>query len=225
MKKYGYMVLMISVFCLAAQTIWADRAYVTDSFEITLRTGPTIEHKVIAMPASAQAVEVLETQDDWSFVRLLGRSQGDLEGWIKTRYLITRIPWKIQTESMNDENSRLRKKLEDIESELNAMTISKQNVTKELQENSATLRQLKTNYEELKQDAKGYIELKTQYDSATESLESLKKTAQVLTKENKKLKSSQNIQWFATGAVVLLGGLLIGFVLGSRQKKRKSLYY
>jgi SH3 domain protein len=225
MKKYGYIILMISVSCLVAQNTWADRAYVTDFFEITLRTGPTAQHKVIAMPASGQAVEVLETQEDWSLVRLLGKSQDDLEGWVRTRYLITRIPWKIQIEALNDENSRLREKIGDVERQLSDITISKQNLTSDLQENNATLAKLKNDYEALKQDAKGYIELKTQYDAASASLKSIETTAQALTKENEELKSSHNIRWFATGALVLLGGLVIGLVLGSKQKKRKSLYY
>lgn len=225
MKKHLYIILMISVSCLVVKNAWADRAYVTDSFEITLRTGSTIQNRVIAMPLSAQAVEVLETQEEWSFVRLLEGSQKDIEGWVKNRYLITRTPWKLQTESLKDENSQLREMIGDLENRLNDATTSKQNLTKDIQEKSSTLKKLEDDYKELKRGATDYIKLKTQYDAATASLESIKKTAQTLTKENEKLKSSMSIRWFATGALVLIGGLVIGLVLGNKQKKRKSLYY
>ena len=225
MKKYVHIILMISVSCLVAKNAWADRAYVTDSFEITLRSGPTIQNKVISMPLSAQAVEVLETQEDWSLVRILRKDRDDLEGWVRNRYLITRLPWKLQAESLVDENSRLLEKLVDLENQLGDTTTSNQNLTKDLQEKSSTLQKLKDDYEKLKRDAADYIKLKTQYDAATLSLESVNKTAQTLAKENEKLKSSRRIQWFATGALVLLGGFVIGLALGRKQKKRKSLYY
>lgn len=225
MKKQLYIILMISISCFVVKNAWAERAYVTDFFEITLRTGPTTQNRVIAMPLSAQAVEVLETQEEWSLVRLLEGSQKDLEGWVKNRYLITRIPWKLQTESLKGENSQLREMIGDLENRLNDATTSKQNLTKDLKEKISTLKKLEDDYKELKRGASDYIRLKTQYDAATVSLESIKKTAQALTKENEKLKSSMSIRWFATGALVLIGGLVIGLVLGSKQKKRKSLYY
>ena len=45
-----------------------------------------------------------------------------------------------------------------------------------------------------------------------------------LTQENKELKSSEQIRWFLAGAVVLVGGWLIGLTMGRYQKKRRSFY-
>jgi hypothetical protein len=49
MKTLSMMLLFISGFFGLTQQGWADKAYVTDSFEITLRTGPSNENKIIAM--------------------------------------------------------------------------------------------------------------------------------------------------------------------------------
>ena len=38
---------------------WAERAYVTDSLEITLRTGPSTEHRVMATLSSGTSLEIL----------------------------------------------------------------------------------------------------------------------------------------------------------------------
>ena len=225
MKKYVFIILMISMSCLMVKNTWAEQAYITDAFEITLRTGPTIQNRVIAMPASAEAVEVLETQEEWSLVRLSGRGRPDLEGWVQNRYLISRLPWKLQTESLQNENSRLIQKLGDLENQVGAANTSKQNLAKDLHQTSSALKKLEGDYEKLKQGSADYINLKSQYNEATVSLESTKKTADELTKENDKLKSSQSIRWFATGALVLLGGFVIGLALGQKQKKRKSLYF
>jgi SH3 domain protein len=71
---------------------WANRAYVTDSFEITLRTGPGNENKIIAMLFPGRPLDVLSTQGEWSRVRVL---DSDKEGWVMTRYLVTRLPWEV----------------------------------------------------------------------------------------------------------------------------------
>jgi len=44
---------------------------VTDSFKVTLRTGPSSENKIIAMPSSGQPVKVLDSRGNWSHLRLL----------------------------------------------------------------------------------------------------------------------------------------------------------
>ena len=46
MKTRSMMLLVISGFLGITQQGWAAKAYVTDSFEITLRTGPSNENKI-----------------------------------------------------------------------------------------------------------------------------------------------------------------------------------
>jgi SH3 domain protein len=60
MKRLSMMVLVVSGFLALAQLGWAAKAYVTDSFEITLRTGPSNEHKIIAMLFSGRPLDVLD---------------------------------------------------------------------------------------------------------------------------------------------------------------------
>ena len=49
MKTLSMMLLAIAWFFGITQQGWATKAYVIDSFEITLRTGPSNENKIIAM--------------------------------------------------------------------------------------------------------------------------------------------------------------------------------
>lgn len=218
-------IVMLILGCLMSEPGWATRAYVTDSFEITLRTGPSSQNKVIAMPASGEAVEILNSQDDWSNVRLLGRQGGAVEGWVLSRYLIERLPWEMQARTLKDENMRLKEKLEQIERDQGETTRREQELTAELKKNVDALKKLKSEYDSLKRGATNYLKLKKDFDAATAKLETTEKTAQSLTKENERLRYSQRNKWFATGALVLLVGLIIGLVLGRKEKKRKSLYY
>jgi SH3 domain protein len=225
MKKLRFILFITLGLCLMGQLSWADRAYVTDSFKITLRTGPSSENKVIAMPTSGEAVEVMDSRDNWAHVRLLDRGQGTVEGWVLSRYLIDRLPWELQTTNLKAENDRIKDKLTSIQSEQGDATQREQRLTGEFKKTSEALKNLQSKYESLKQGASEYLNLKEEYDTTKTKLETIQKTAKTLTTENERLKSSQRNRWFATGAAVLLIGLFIGLVLGKREKKRKSLYY
>jgi SH3 domain protein len=114
-----------------------------------------------------------------------------MEGWVLSRYLITRQPWEIQARSLKRENAQLKTKLARIEREWE---------------------------ETLKQKVGDYLKLRTGYETAQE-------TVQTLTEENETLRSSHRNKWFAMGALVLLCGLMIGLVTGRQQKKRRSSIY
>ena len=71
MKTVSMMLLVISGFLGIAQTGWATKVYVTDSFAITLRRGPSNENKIIAMLFSGRPLEVLGSREEWSQVKVL----------------------------------------------------------------------------------------------------------------------------------------------------------
>ena len=81
MKKLSIAVTIIVSFCMFGQVSWATHAYVSDFFKITLRTGPSNDNKIIAMLPSGEPVDVLESNDDWTHVRLPERREGINEGW------------------------------------------------------------------------------------------------------------------------------------------------
>jgi SH3 domain protein len=127
--------------CLMVQTSWADKAYVTDWFRISLRRGPSIENKILKFLPSGLPVEILESQEGWNRVRLLEGEGGALEGWILSRYLVTRLPWKNQARSLREENARLKEKIAHIDEEWAKKVHRELGNTRQLKENhKATLK-------------------------------------------------------------------------------------
>lgn len=224
MNKFRFILIITLGACFIGQSTWASKAYVTDSFEITLRTGPSIDNKIIAMPYSGQPVEVIESEGDWSHVRLLGRGENSVEGWLLSRYLVTRLPWKTQAATLKRENVWFKEELVRVKKELREVVGREEGLKEELQHSTGALGRLRRKYESLKQEATDYLKLKAAYDETRSSLEVSQKAVETLTKENERLSSSQRNIWFATGALVLLCGLLIGILVGRQQKKRRSLY-
>ncbi len=222
MKRY-FPILTFLV-CLTGSTSWAAGAYVTDSFEVTVRTGPSTENKILSMPSSAQAVQVLETQGDWSRVRLSIRDGGTVEGWIMSRYLITRVPWELQAKSAKEENAALKEKLSLVTQERNELKNREKEFSGKLESATAGLGKLQGEYDSFKKGAAEYVTLKKDFEAAKSALESNRSTLKALSEENQILKTSQQNQWIMTGAAILLVGLLIGLILGKREKRRRSLY-
>ena len=192
MKKFHHIILLTLGLCLMGQTSWASKAFVTDSFRISLRRGPSLENKILKFIPSGLPVEILESQDGWSYIHLSAPERGNMRGWVLSRYLITRLPWEDQAKSLIKETSQLEKRLTSIDNEWKKV---------------------------LKQDTAKYLKLKAAHEID-------QKTIQALSKENEALINTQRNNWFALGALVLLCGMMIGFVIGRRQKKsRESSYF
>lgn len=120
---------------LIAQTSWASKAFVTDSFRISLRRGPSIENKILRFIPSGLPVEVYETQEGWSRVRVLEEDEGVLEGWILSRYLVRRLPWEDQAKTLKEENGRLKEKLATINEKWEAKIRHQQGFSEQLKNN------------------------------------------------------------------------------------------
>ena len=216
---------LVFLVSMAAQSCWAATVYVSDSFEITLRTGPSIENKIIAMPSSGQPLEVLDAQDDWTQVRMHKPDGEIVEGWVLTRYLSTRMPWEVQAENLNAENASLKEKLAYAENRLKEATVREQGLADKLKENTEALEDVRAEYDSLRHRAADYIKLEAAYEANRSKLEAAEADVNRLTEEVTELRSSKRNRWFLTGALVLFIGLIIGLVLGRQSRRRRSSYY
>jgi len=221
-KNMRYIILLTLGLCFVGQMCWAETKYVTDSFKITMRTGPSLQNKIIIMLRSGEPLEIIETQDDWSHVRALKRQGNESEGWVMSRYLINRRPWEDQTKSLKQVNSQLKEKLARIEKEWRETGGREKEVTKGLKETSSKFHALQKRYDELKKGSSNYIKLKEDYDATRAALNTSSRDVNRLTNENELLRASEWSKSLGIGAIILLCGLLVGIFMGKFQKKQKS---
>jgi SH3 domain protein len=225
MNKMRFILGLISVSFMVAQSSWAATVYVSDSFEITLRTGPSIENKVIAMPSSGQPLEVLDAQGDWTQVRMHKPDGDTVEGWVLTRYLSARLPWEVQAETLNAENASLKEKLAYAENGVEEARAREQDLARKIKENTKALEDVQAEYDSLRRRAADYLKLEAAYEENRSKLETAESDVNRLIEEVKQLRSSKRNRWFLTGALVLFSGLIIGLVLGRQSRRRRSSYY
>lgn len=180
----------------------AQEVYVSGITKITMRTGPGVEHKIVAMLETGDRLEILEYQTDWSQVQTDNQKQG----WVLTRFLTQDKPLTFQVEKLREENKRLAGALEKSE---------KRN--QELVEKNAGLADIETKYRELKEASADYFKLDEKYRALIQLAEEQEQQISLL-RENL---DNEEMLWFLSGAGVFIVGLILG--LSTRKKKRSSL--
>ena len=158
MKTLSVMLLVLAGFFGLAQQGWATKAYVTDSFEITLRTGPSNDNKIIVMLFSGRPLEVLSTRGEWNQVKV---SDSGKVGWVLSRFLATYLPWEAQAKKLQEDLVSLNAKLNRLQKEFSDESQQRQGLAAELRQKTKELETLSKQYSELKKGAEGYLGLKT----------------------------------------------------------------
>jgi len=221
MNRFRLIIGIIIGFCLVGQFVWAETAYIIDFTEVNFRSGPSTEYRVIATLSSGHPLEILETQGNWTHVSFKENGGSIKEGWILSRYLMTRQPWELKAQSLIRENTTLKEKLAPIEKMLEEKTFNEQNLTKKLQDNMEELDKIKKELKSIKEGAAEYLDLKEKHIIVQIELKKIRKENKELSESYNELESSQKIKWFIAGGIVLMSGLFIGLLLSGRRRYSK----
>jgi len=204
---------------LLSVSVWAEPMYVSDIMKITLRTGPSADHRVIAMLQSGQAVEVITSEGEWTQVKL---ADGN-EGWVISRLLTSDKPKILLFEQTAAKNKALIAQLSDLIDKNNNF----QEATKKL-ENELTLLKKKLQetvhaYEMLQKDSSEILALQSKYKKSARELDVQVRKAMEMEAQIETIRSHQNIKWFLIGAGVLFVGFILGLI-SKRQRRRLMVF-
>lgn len=214
--------LVASGSLLLAATAMAEPAWVTDQFEITLRSGPSTSNAIQLMVDSGTRLEVVERDPDSGYSRV--RTQGGTEGWVLTRYLMREPSAREQLETLTGQltnattrGSSLNSQLESIRSEYDSA--NQQIAT--LESEKAVVEQ---ELAEIRRTAANVLSINDQNKSLMDQLTAAQIRADTLEQENRELASQTTRYWFMSGALVLLVGVILGIWLPRIRWQRRSRY-
>ena len=203
---------------LIAGPVHAATMYVTDIVEITLRTGPSLDHKITAFLQSGQRLDIIQQNDQWSQVR----TSGGRDGWVLNRYLVPEPTSKIKLESLEEKFNNLTARNAALVKENNELKAENRKYSTDLNSTDSSLKQVRDEYETLKAESAEFLAMKDKFEKTSARLKEETDKAQQLAEQVAKLERSYAIKWFLSGSGVLLFGLIIGFNL-KRQRRRSSL--
>ena len=192
--------------------------YVSQDCEITVRTGASTEHKIIAMLKPGASVEVLEPGDEWSQVR----TSSGKEGWMLSRYLTSREPPALTLDRTEKKVEQLTAQHNDIMEKNATLEAENKRLESTLASTRTSLERVTKEHETLKKESADFLQLKAQHAKASRELAEIKDKAGRYEEESQRLLRNQSIKWFMAGAGVLSLGFIIGFI-SKRQRRRSSL--
>ncbi len=218
MKKSA--LLLICSILLLPQLAQAETRYVTDVFEITMRSGESTSHKILRMLDSGTAVDVLSTNPDngYSLVRAGGK-----EGYVLTRQLMREPSARSRLESMQKEIDALKAAPGELRT--NLANLQKQH--RELTQAHQELQEIKNKQEQelqsIQRTASNAIRISNERNELRKQVADLTREVEDLKQENRDLSNEATRDWFLIGAGVIIAGILIGLILPHlRFQRRRS---
>ncbi len=197
---------------------FAETMYVSDKLKVTVRSGPGTEYKILDIAESGDRVEILETGEDWTLVKLANGK----EGYITTRYLVPGPTYAIRFDQLQAKQNALSQQAAALLEENTQLREENKQLSSALNDTETALKKLDSDYQELKAGSAEFLTLKTKYQKVSEQLAAQSQKASKLDKELSKVELNQYIKWFLAGSGVLLLGFIVGFS-ARRGRRRPSL--
>ena len=219
MKQHFKRIVYVGIvlMCFSANGL-AESMYVTDLLKLTLRSGPSTEHKILSVVESGYQVEMLEPGEDWSLVRIADGK----EGYVLTRYFLAEPTHNVRLAQLRTKHKALMRQAATLLEENTRLRDESKKLKSSSDGSEKALKKLRTDYDKLKAGSADYIELKEKYKTVSGQLSEQTKRADALDEDLRAIEINQYIKWFLAGSGVLLVGFIVGFS-ARRQRRRPSL--
>ncbi|MCH9026615.1 MAG: TIGR04211 family SH3 domain-containing protein [Proteobacteria bacterium] len=216
MKVYPLLFLIT----LVSSVVVAENAYVTDQFEVTLRSGSSTQNTILRMLRSGTTVEVLETDPETGYSRII--TAAGTEGYVLSRFLMDEPAARDQLAGMRRQMSNLRQRNQELEARLGQATANRDEFRQERDRLAKGNQDKDAELANIRRVSANAIELSNQNQELQTSLQSMNHRLQAQTSEIQELKAKKNRDWFIAGAAVLIGGILLGLLLPKLRMRRRS---
>ena len=208
--------LFLTIALLTA-TVLADSKYVSEDFEITMRTGPGSDRKIISLIPSGRAVDIINAGEEWTEIMYK-----DKRGWVLSRYLTDTLPTALVLERLQQKYDALVEQKRALDEKVGQLGSENQRLSQDLGQTQSDLTQVNQTYETLKSESGEFLKLKARYDKAVKEMNEAKAKADKVESEFIKLSSSDLNKGMLYGGGLVFVGFIIGFIL-KRPKRRSQL--
>lgn len=217
--RFLILALMLILGLAMAEKADAAKKYITDVFEVTMRSGTSTSNSIVKILQSGQAVEVLE-EDLASQYSLVETDEGK-KGYVLSRFLdnipsarkrIIRLQEK--SEQQKQTLASLGDEIKQLKSELDSEQTDNESLKNTLLASESELDRVRTASENT-------LSILDDNNRLQSVVEILREEKQSLSDENDSLKDSTKMDWFIRGAAVSIIAFLLGIIV-TRIKWRRQ---
>jgi SH3 domain protein len=204
----------------SAQANQTDAYYISDILLVPLRTGPTIQHRIInAGLRSGTEVILIESDSEtqWSRIQV-----GEQEGWVPTRHLLNQP-------IARDQLNQLEAELESLRQQYAALQQQNADSELDLTNGSTELARLRTERDDARREIERLNQLsgtEIDLDRQNEKLLAENRTLQAENEQLLGMKASlerDSDQWrMIIGGGLVLAGIVVGLIFPGVARRRRS---
>lgn len=196
----------------------AETRYVIDKLIITMRSGQSTQHKIVKHWPSNTALEILETDGEYS----RARGPDGTEGWVLNQYITARPTAKLRLATALQKLSKAQKENAHFKAEMSALQSKEGKLSKQKNKLSRDNKKQMDELKHLRRVAAKPLKLENENQRLKKELLELESEHELLLQENQMLGDSSDRDWFLNGAGVIILGIIIGLIAPSLRTRKKS---
>jgi len=211
---------LVSCLLVLSGNAMAETRYVSDTLEITMRSGKGTSFGITRMLRSGTPVEVLNVDKKSGYTQV--RTNSGKEGWVLSRFLM-------KGQAARERLATAEKKLAELELENRKLTTAMATLKEEkvtLETNLAALegesRGVSQELAEIRRTASSALAIDSENKDMKGRMVSLERQLQTVQQENEALKDRTARDWFMVGAAVVLLGIIVGLIIPKIRFRKKS---
>lgn len=198
----------LCLFLISAPVSAKDVRYVSDQLTIPMRSGTTINHKILKFLDSGSQVIVLDTAEEDAYFQV-ALPDDDKIGWVDASLLMKEPSAREQLLAVNKKNEDLRARQDELKKQI-----------AELKVTEAKLMEVQNTLAELRKSAAQPILIAEENIKLKKSLDEEQSKNESLVAENIFLSDKNIRQWFLIGGGVSIGSLILGLLITRISWKR-----
>jgi SH3 domain protein len=211
------LLILLPVVHASAQSVW-----VSDQFEVMLRTGPSTSNAIERMLTSGTSLTVIERDDASGYSKV--RTAAGTEGWVLTRYLMNEPSAREQLANLTRRLTNASAEGSSLSSQLVAVQGEYEEANRTITNLESEKQQLQQELAEIKRTAANVLSINSQNKELRDQLASTEIEVATLQQQNRELSGQTTRYWFMTGALVLIVGMILGIWLPRIRWQRRSRY-
>ena len=217
MNRITPLLLLLLIGALPVQA--AETKYVTDIFEVTMRSGTSTSKSIIRLLRSGESVTLLE--EDLASQYSLVETDGGTQGYVLTRFLMDDPAAKETLQKLRTTHQQQKLQFDQQLTEISQLQQDLQQEQADSQALKTTLSASEQELSEVRDAAQNTLNILEQNKRLQTVVDELRQEKTLLSDTNAELSDSTQIDWFVRGAAVSLIAFIIG-ILVTRIRWRKK---
>ncbi len=200
----------------------AEPAWVSDQFEVMLRSGPSTANAIERMLPSGTQLEVLDQDAEAGYSQV--RTAAGTEGWVLSRYLMNEPSAREQLATLTGQLTNATARGSTLSSQLAAIRAEAETATRRIEQLEREKGELEQELASIKRTAANVLSIDNQNKELRDQLTNSEIRADTLEQHNRELAAQTTRYWFMSGALVLIVGIILGIWLPRIRWQRRSRY-